>query len=83
VPQLPQFACNTLQTLLALLALLALLNLITLQVLWRPRPRSLLTKDQVADVKKTLKDKYWKRFDEEDNEVKNAQVRRSPHRPIY
>ena len=43
-------------------------------MLWRPRPRSLLTKDQVAEVKKTLKDKYWKRFDEEDNEVKNAQL---------
>jgi len=36
------------------------------QILWRPRPPSLLTREQLDGIKTSLKDKYWRRFEAED-----------------
>ena len=43
------------------------------QFLWRPRGKSLLSKAQEADIKKNLK-KYSKKFEEEDERIKNQQA---------
>ncbi len=42
------------------------------QFVWRPRPPILLTPAQQEEVKATLKDKYWKKFDAEADELKRA-----------
>lgn len=44
------------------------------QVLWRPRPKNILTKEQIAEVQKTLKDKYWRKFESEDEEIRKSQL---------
>ena len=44
------------------------------QVMWRPRPASLLTKQQIADLKKSLKEKYWKQFEQEDEAIRQSQL---------
>lgn len=43
------------------------------QVLWRPRPKTLLSKDQLAAISSGLKEKYWKRFESEDEEIRLSQ----------
>lgn len=44
------------------------------QVLWRPRPKPLFNEKQLDEIKESLKDKYWKKFEEEDNEIKQSQL---------
>ena len=44
------------------------------QVLWRPRPSTLLTKEQIQKIKSELKEKYWKKFEAEDTEIQNTQL---------
>lgn len=44
------------------------------QFLWRPRPKMFITKERIQLIKKELKDKYWRRFEVEDNEIQNAQL---------
>lgn len=44
------------------------------QVLWRPRPKHLLTKEQLAEVSRTLKEKYWRKFEAEDDEIRRSQL---------
>jgi len=44
------------------------------QVLWRPRPQTLLSSQQISTIKKELREKYWKKFEAEDNEIQNAQL---------
>jgi len=39
------------------------------QVMWRPRPPRLLSNEQIQEVKKTLKNKYWDKFVKEDEEL--------------
>eukprot|EP00823_Brevimastigomonas_motovehiculus_P002935 TRINITY_DN1756_c0_g1_i1.p1 TRINITY_DN1756_c0_g1~~TRINITY_DN1756_c0_g1_i1.p1 ORF type:complete len:703 (+),score=217.81 TRINITY_DN1756_c0_g1_i1:63-2171(+) len=43
-------------------------NEMTFQVSWRPRPPSLLKKDQVDE--KSLREKYWKKFEAEDEKIR-------------
>lgn len=43
------------------------------QILWRPRPKSLLTNAQQTAIADNLKDKYWKRFEAEDEEIRLSQ----------
>lgn len=43
------------------------------QVLWRPRPKSLLSNEQLKSIKENLKDKYWKKFEAEDDEIRLSQ----------
>jgi len=40
------------------------------RVAWRPRPKTLLDKKQIGYIKKNLKEKYWRRFEQEDQELK-------------
>jgi len=40
------------------------------QVLWRPRPPTLLSADQVKEIQANLKEKYWKKFQEEDDKIR-------------
>ena len=44
------------------------------QVLWRPRPTNLLSKEQVAALKASLKEKYWSRFEKEDDAIRQSQL---------
>ena len=44
------------------------------QVLWRPRPKGILSKEQLADINRTLKEKYWRRFEAEDEEIRRSQL---------
>lgn len=44
------------------------------QVLWRPRPKPLFTIEQRAAIASNLKDKYWKRFESEDDEIRQSQL---------
>lgn len=44
------------------------------QVMWRPRPASLLTKDEVRKIQDTLKEKYWAQFLKEDEQIRNSQL---------
>ena len=43
------------------------------QILWRPRPKTLLSKDQMKKVRKNLKE-YSKIFDQEDQEAEMSQA---------
>jgi translation initiation factor 3 subunit B len=43
------------------------------QVLFRPRPKSLLSKDMLANIQDGLKEKYWKKFEAEDEEIRFSQ----------
>ena len=43
------------------------------QILWRPRPRSLLSKDDMKRVRRNLKE-YSKMFDQEDEEAESSQA---------
>lgn len=40
------------------------------QILWRPRPPTLLTRDQIKDIRVNLKEMYWKRFEAEDDKLR-------------
>lgn len=42
------------------------------KVQWRPRPPSPLTAQEKAKIKSELKQKYWKRFEQEDEELRYA-----------
>lgn len=44
------------------------------QVLWRPRPKTLFTKEQLQEIKDTLKEKYWKQFESEDDAIRQGQL---------
>jgi translation initiation factor 3 subunit B len=44
------------------------------QVLWRPRPASLLTKEDLTALKAKMKSEYWPRFLKQDSEIKNEQL---------
>jgi len=44
------------------------------QVLWRPRPQTLLPPDKRKEVKNNLKDKYWRQFEIEDDEIRQSQL---------
>lgn len=44
------------------------------QFLWRPRPKSLLTEEQIKSAKAIMKSKYFKHFDEEDEEIRGSQL---------
>eukprot|EP00455_Lapot_gusevi_P049428 TRINITY_DN7004_c0_g1_i2.p1 TRINITY_DN7004_c0_g1~~TRINITY_DN7004_c0_g1_i2.p1 ORF type:complete len:569 (+),score=157.84 TRINITY_DN7004_c0_g1_i2:105-1709(+) len=44
------------------------------QVLWRPRPPSLLSADQIKEIKRILRDKYFKKFEEADDEIRQSQL---------
>ena len=39
------------------------------QVMWRPRPQSLITKEKEKEILSGLKDKYWRQFEAEDEKV--------------
>jgi translation initiation factor 3 subunit B len=50
------------------------------QFIWRPRPRTLLTKDQQKQIRKTLRE-YGKQFEEEDQaEASTASAELVAHR---
>jgi len=44
------------------------------RIAWRPRPKTLLSKKQIAEIRKKLKEKYWKKFEQEDNEIKQRSL---------
>jgi len=44
------------------------------QVMWRPRPASLLSREQVQKVREALKEKYWRKFEQEDEEIRQTQL---------
>lgn len=44
------------------------------QVLWRPRPDPLLSKEQIREIKANIKEKYYKQFEMEDDEIKQSQL---------
>jgi len=44
------------------------------QVLWRPRPATLLTTKKRMEVKNNLKDKFWDQFSKEDDEIRQSQL---------
>ena len=44
------------------------------QVLWRPRPKGILSKEQITDIQKGLKERYWRRFEAEDDEIRRSQL---------
>lgn len=44
------------------------------QVHWRPRPKTLLSPEQVKEIKNDLKDKWWRSFEQEDDEIKQSQL---------
>lgn len=44
------------------------------QVIWRPRPATLLTKDQIREIKEKLKEKYWNTYLKEDEAIKQSQL---------
>lgn len=44
------------------------------QVMWRPRPANLLSKEQLAELKKNLKEKYWRTFEQEDEAIRQSQL---------
>lgn len=44
------------------------------QILWRPRPKNLLSKELLTELHKSLKDKYWRQFESEDNEIRRSQL---------
>ena len=44
------------------------------QFLWRPRPATLIKGPQKEKIRKGLRDKYYKKFEEEDELVKRSQM---------
>jgi len=44
------------------------------QVSWRPRPKTLLSPETVQEIKDQLKIKYWKKFEQEDEEIRQSQM---------
>ena len=44
------------------------------QVMWRPRPSNLLSKEQLAALKANLKEKYWHTFEKEDDLIRQSQL---------
>ena len=44
------------------------------QVMWRPRPSNLLSKEQLAALKASLKEKYWHTFEKEDDIIRQSQL---------
>jgi translation initiation factor 3 subunit B len=39
------------------------------QVMWRPRPQSLITREREKEVLSTLREKYYKQFEAEDEKL--------------
>lgn len=46
-------------------------------VTWRPRPPSLLSSAQRAEIRANLKSKYWAQFEKQDEEIKNLNMSES------
>lgn len=44
------------------------------QVHWRPRPKSLLSAEQIKEIKTNLKEKWWRQLELEDDEIKQSQL---------
>jgi len=44
------------------------------QVLWRPRPPTLLPSDKIHEISKTLRDKYFRKFEQEDQQLRQSQM---------
>ena len=44
------------------------------QVLWRPRPKDILSKEQVQELARALKERYWRRFEAEDDDIRRSQL---------
>jgi len=44
------------------------------QVLWRPRPKCLLQYEEIQQIKKDLKSKYWGKFEQEEEEIRMGQL---------
>ena len=44
------------------------------QVLWRPRPATLLSEEELKDIKKSVKDKYAKQFETMDEEIRKENL---------
>lgn len=44
------------------------------QFLWRPRPPTLISKEQQAEIRRTIREVYYKKFDEEDEAVRQSQL---------
>jgi translation initiation factor 3 subunit B len=44
------------------------------QFLWRPRPVSPLSKDEIQNIRKSLREKYYKQFDTEDEQARESQM---------
>jgi len=42
------------------------------QALWRPRPKTLLTSQKIASIRKNLRKDYWDHFEAEANKIKEA-----------
>jgi translation initiation factor 3 subunit B len=44
------------------------------QMSWRPRPKRILSKEQTQEIRASLKEKYWKKFEQEDEEIRRSQL---------
>eukprot|EP01006_Ploeotia_vitrea_P017296 TRINITY_DN48392_c0_g2_i1.p1 TRINITY_DN48392_c0_g2~~TRINITY_DN48392_c0_g2_i1.p1 ORF type:complete len:700 (-),score=427.22 TRINITY_DN48392_c0_g2_i1:509-2293(-) len=44
------------------------------QIMWRPRPPSPLPADKLYEIRKNLKEKYWRQFEEEDRKLRIASL---------
>jgi translation initiation factor 3 subunit B len=44
------------------------------QVIWRPRPKTLLSPEQLKEIKNKLKEDFWRTFEQEDEEIRQSQL---------
>lgn len=44
------------------------------QVMWRPRPKTLLSKEQIDELRSNLKTLYWKDFERQDDEIRQSKL---------
>jgi len=44
------------------------------RIAWRPRPKTLISKKRIQNIKKILKEKYWKKFEKADEKVKQRSL---------
>jgi len=44
------------------------------QVLWRPRPKCMLSAGEIKDLRDTMRNKYWKIFDEMDEKLRQGNL---------
>jgi translation initiation factor 3 subunit B len=44
------------------------------QFLWRPRPQTLLSPEKTKEISKSLRDKYYRQFDEQDTAARESQL---------